>query len=146
METISPEQVRAEVQKYWNAFSSKSKEKFAGMFEPGAIVFVADTRRNEPARLMVERRAREYFVPQASPKTELREIEVQMAGPEVAIATYGYRFYGTRVINGVLYDVDMSFGRATQIFHRDETGQLRIVHEHLSSATAALPKKRDESV
>jgi len=146
MENISPEQVRTEVKKYWNAFSSKSKERFAGLFAPDALVFVADTRRNEPARLMVERRAREYFVPQASSKAELGDIEVQIAGPEVAIATYGYRFYGIRVINGVLYDVDVPFSRATQIFHRDETGQLRIVHEHLSSATAALPKKLDKTV
>ena len=63
MERISPEEVRAEVSRFWNVFSSKSKEKFDEMYFPAATVFSSTARHTEPGRLMVARRLRQFFGP-----------------------------------------------------------------------------------
>jgi ketosteroid isomerase-like protein len=132
---ISAEQVRAKVHRYWDALANKSKEKLTDFYTPDAIVFMADTRRNEPARLMIERRTREFFDSQGSAGAEVvGNIEVQIPSSDVAIATYGYHFRAIRTRNNIRLQIDMPLARATQIFHLDTDGEVRIVHEHLSAA------------
>ncbi len=134
MEKIAAEQVRAAVRAYWNALAKKSKQELAGFYAPDAIVFMADTRRNEPARLMIERRNREFFDAQGSASAEVGEIEVHIPGPDVAIATYSYHFRAIRIRNNNRVQIDMPMTRATQVFRRESDGALRLVHEHLSAA------------
>ena len=43
--------------------------------------------------------------------------------------------------NGKRVSVDVPFGRATQVFQRDANGNLRIIHEHMSSAAPVSPKE-----
>jgi hypothetical protein len=43
--------------------------------------------------------------------------------------------------NGKRMQIDVPFGRATQVFLRDESGACRIIHEHLSSAEAVAAKE-----
>ncbi len=134
MQDISAEQVRAAVRSYWEALASKSKQKLADFYAGDAIVFMADTKRNEPARLMIERRNREFFDTQGSASADLGAIEVQLPCPGIAIATYGYHFRAIRVRGPARVQIDMPMTRATQVFRREANGELRLVHEHLSAA------------
>jgi ketosteroid isomerase-like protein len=42
--------------------------------------------------------------------------------------------------------VEVPFGRATQVFFRNENGRLLVIHEHLSSAEPVTPKELAEDV
>ena len=136
MEPISAEEVRAEVSRFWNVFSNKSKDKFEEMYFPSATVFSSTAQHTEPGRLMVARRLRQFFGPAISLRAEIGSIGVQLVGSNVAIATYIYRSRSTRIeSDGTQVNQETPFGRATQIFQRDESGILRIIHEHMSSST-----------
>jgi ketosteroid isomerase-like protein len=142
MERISLEEVRAEVSRFWNVFSSKSRDKFNEMYFPSATVFSSTGPHVEPGRLMVARRLRQFFGPTMSLRAEIGEIGVQVLGTNVAIATYIYRFRSTTVeSDGTQVNRETPYGRATQIFQRDENGVLRIVHEHMSSSTPPTVEK-----
>jgi len=132
---ISAEEVRAEVQRFWNILSGKSSEALESLYSPTALVFTGRAKRSEAGRFAAVRRARQLSGPDASASSELDPIEVQVAAPDVAIATYTYRFSSMRAskAGGREQRTTLS-GRSTQIFQRDEKGAWKIVHEHLSSA------------
>jgi len=134
MDKISADRVRSAVRAYWDALAKKSKEKLADFYAPDAIVFMADTKRNEPAKLMIERRNREFFDTQGSASAQPGEIEVHIPGPHVAIATYSYHFRAIRIRNNVRVQIDMPNTRATQVFRLESDGALRLIHEHLSAS------------
>jgi ketosteroid isomerase-like protein len=134
MEKISADHVRATVRGYWDALAKKSKQKLADFYAPDAIVFMADTKRNEPAKLMIERRNREFFDAQGSASAQLGEIDVHIPGPHVAIATYSYHFSAIRIRNNNRVRIDMPNTRATQVFRLEPDGVLHLVHEHLSAS------------
>lgn len=141
MEAILPDQVRARVRVFWDLFCGKDKNRFAEMYLPMATVFSADARRSEPARLMLVRRERELFGPKSQVKADLGAITVQVLAPDLAAASYPLHFSVTRTRpNGVRVHVDVPFGRATQVFQRNEQGTLMIIHEHMSSAEPTSPK------
>lgn len=135
MENISPDGVRAEVKKFWDFFSRKSKARFDEMYLPSATVSAADSRRMEPARLMLVRRERELFGPGSLVAAKLGLIDLQILGTDLAIASYPFHFSLTRALaSGKRYQAEIPSGRATQVFQRDDKGVLRIIHEHVSSA------------
>ncbi|HKV05552.1 MAG TPA: hypothetical protein VJO53_10650 [Candidatus Acidoferrales bacterium] len=135
MSNLSADEVRAEVKKFWDAFSRKAKSRFEEMYLPSATVFAADARRMEPARLMLVRRERELFGPTSLVAAKLGSIDVQVLGPDLAIASYAFHFSMTRTYaSGKRYQMEVPMGRATQAFQRDPKGVLRIIHEHMSSA------------
>lgn len=135
MNGVSVEQVCGAVHRYWDALAKKAKEKLTDSYASDALVLVADSKRSEPARLVIERRNREFFDPKGSVGAEIGPIEVQMPGPDVAIATYTYHFHAVSVRQGRRFRIELSAALATQIFQREADGELRIVHEHLSSAS-----------
>lgn len=138
MSSITPEQVRTEVQKFWNAFARKSQVEFEAMYFPNATVFASTVPRTELARLTITRRIRQFFGPKASARIDLGSVDVQLID-NIAIASYSYVFRGAEVkSDGTSIDHEIPSGRATQIFQPDEHGKLRILHEHLSSCE--LPK------
>jgi ketosteroid isomerase-like protein len=142
MRTTSADEVRAVVQKFWESFIRKSKSQFDEMYSPSATVFAADARRGEPARLMLVRRARELFGPGSAVGAKLDAIDVQILRDDLAVASYAFHFNVTRSLpNGKRVSVDVPFGRATQVFQRDASGNLRIIHEHMSSAAPVSPKE-----
>ena len=62
-------------------------------------------------------------------------IDVQLLGPDVAVTSYPLSFSTTRNMpNGRRYRAEIPYLRATHVFVSDADGQLRIIHEHLSSA------------
>lgn len=139
---ISPEEVRTEVKKFWDFFSRKSKSRFEEMYLPSATVFAADSRRIEPARLMLLRRERELFGPSSLVAAKLGTIDVQLLGPDLAVASYPLHWSITRAFaSQKRVQVDMPYVRATQAFQRDDKGILRIIHEHMSSAEPVSPKE-----
>src|SRR6266849_10495073 len=127
MDGVSVEQISAAVHRYWDALASKAKEKLTAFYASDAIVFMADTKRNEPARLMIERRNREFFDTQGSAGAKVGPIDVQIPGPDVAIATYSYDFHAIRIKSNKRFRVEMQSARATQIFRRDADGVWRII-------------------
>jgi len=140
--SISADEVCAAVKSFWEFFSRKSKSRFDEMYLPSATVFAADARRMEPARLMLVRREREIFAPGSFLTAKLGPIDVQVLGPELAIASYPFQMSITRTLaGGKRVQVEVPSGRATQIFQRDDKGRLRILHEHTSSAEAVSPKE-----
>lgn len=142
MDPISAAQIKTEVKKFWDAFASKSKSSFQDLYSPTATVFSADGRRSEPGRLMWVRREREFFGPKSSVGAKVGEIVVQVLGPNLAVAAYPFHFSVIRSLpNGGRVQVEVPFGRATQIFQLDERGAFRIIHEHLSSAEPVAPKE-----
>jgi ketosteroid isomerase-like protein len=142
MGRTSADEVRAVVQKFWDYFVRKSKSEFDKMYSPAATVFAADARRGEPARLMLVRRARELFGPASAVGAKLDAIDVQILRDDLAVASYAFHFNVTRSLpNGKRVSVDVPFGRATQVFQRDANGNLRIIHEHMSSAAPVSPKE-----
>lgn len=142
MEPITPAQIKADIKKFWDAFTGKSASGFQELYSPTAIVFSVDGRRTEPGRLMLVRREREFFGPQSSVGARVGEIVVQVMGPNLAVASYPFHFFVVRSLpNGKRVQVDVPFGRATQVFQREETGVRRIIHEHLSSGEPVTPKE-----
>ena len=144
MSNISSDDVRAEVQKFWDFLSRKLKSQFAEMYLSSATVFAADARRMEPARLMLVRRDRELLGPASFVAAKIGSIDVQPLGADLAIASYPFHLSITRTrASGKRYQSEVPSGRATQVFQRDEKGVLRIIHEHMSSAepvsTTELP-------
>jgi ketosteroid isomerase-like protein len=136
MGSISPDQVRAEIKKFWEIMCGKSTGRLEDLYSPAAVILTGKARRPEPANLALARRARQVSGPGTDSAVELGAVEVQIAESDVAVASYTYKFHHTRPSEGGdITKRHTLFGRATQIFQLDERGALRIVHEHLSSAT-----------
>lgn len=138
MGSISPDQVRAEIQKFWDIMCGKSRsnDRLEDLYSAAAVILTGKAKAPEAANLALARRARQVSAPGTGSDAELGTVEVQIADSGVAIASYTYQFHHTRPgEGGGLLKRHTLYGRATQIFQRDERGALRIVHEHLSAAT-----------
>ena len=139
---ISSAEVRAEVQNFWNILCGRSKERLEDLYSASAIVFTGKAKRSERGALTAVRRMRQFVGGDWTTSSELDPIEVQIAGPDVAIATYTYRFHSSKTgKDGSREQRNTLYGRSTQIFQRDDRGALRIVHEHLSSAAPPAVEK-----
>jgi ketosteroid isomerase-like protein len=145
MENISPEQVRAEVRRFWAVMSRKLKDELDEMYSPTAIVFTGKAKRSESAKLIAVRRLRQRSAAAPTSSVELDSIEVQIVEPDAAIAAYTYSYHTDKTgVDGAKVQLDTLLGRATQIFQRDEAGVLRIVHEHLSATDSPTVEKSTE--
>jgi ketosteroid isomerase-like protein len=134
--TITPEEVRQEVSRFWNVFSSKAPELLEEFYAPEATVFGSSALRAEPGRLAVARRKREYFQKQTSVRVTTGFVDVQVVNDLCAVASYTFRFDAISVSGGLgkSSDEHLEHGRATQVFVRDAEDKLRILHEHLSAS------------
>lgn len=142
MDDISPEDVRAEVRRFWAILTGKLKDKLAEMYSPTAIAFTGKGKRSESAKLIAVRRSRQLAAASSIVRGELDSIEVQIVGPDAAIAAYTYNYHGDKIrADGTKVQLDTLLGRATQIFQRDDAGVLRIVHEHLSATDSPEVEK-----
>jgi ketosteroid isomerase-like protein len=134
MATLSQEEVRREVVRFWDIFSGRLSDKIEDMYAPTAVAFTGKAKRSESAKLIAMRRSRRLQGGVSSASVDEVSIDVQVAGPNVAIAAYTYTYRAEKVrADGSKVQLDTLFGRATQIFERDQGGVLRIVHEHLSA-------------
>jgi ketosteroid isomerase-like protein len=132
---ITVEQVKAAVERFWGAFSTKSEDVLADFYGHESSVFGSSAVRAEPGRLAATRRKREYFNPSTTVKATLGPIEVLLLGESAAVASYTFQFQATKVASATgASDEKFEHGRATQVFAYDLDGELRIMHEHLSIA------------
>jgi ketosteroid isomerase-like protein len=133
-----PEQVMAEVQRFWNAMSHKSGEELASFYSPNATVFGSSALSAEPGRVAAIRRRREYLNPEARVAADLGRIEVHFLGDSGAVASYTFSFNAQNVSSdiGDPKSESIRHGRATQVFEIDPDGKMRILHEHISIARA----------
>lgn len=136
MRKLTPDQVRGEVQRFWNAFCGKDAESLADFYAHESSVFGSAATRSEPGRLAATRRQREYFGAHSTVKAHLGTIEVLvLADGQAAVADYTFEFHASKVMTalGTPAEENIKHGRATQVFAFDPDGKLRIVHEHLST-------------
>jgi hypothetical protein len=132
---MTAEQVKSAVERFWNAFSTKSDNVLADFYGHESSVFGSSAVRAEPGRLAAARRKREYFNPSTSVKVILGPIEVLPLGEAAAVASYTFQFHASKVATATgAAEEKFEHGRATQVFAYDLDGHLRIMHEHLSIA------------
>jgi len=142
MENLSAEDVRREIHRFWAIFSGKLTDRIEEMYSPTALAFTGKAKRSESAKLIAVRRSRRLQGGMSSSSVDEGSIDVQIVGPNVAIAAYTYTYRTDKArADGTKEQLETLFGRATQIFQRDEAGVLRIVHEHLSATANPDVKK-----
>jgi ketosteroid isomerase-like protein len=134
--TVSPlsaDEIRAQVHRFWKAFSSKAAEVMGPMYFADARVFDARSARSEPASLVLAHRLRQFTDAKTSRCAEVGPIDVRIMG-DVAIASYPYEFRRISTTDEGQLEIHVPFSCATQVFLRDRAGVLRIVHEHVAAA------------
>lgn len=131
---MTAEVVRAEIARFWAAFTSKTADVVEDFYLPESTVFSSNGHRAEPGRLAATRRKREYFHAQTKVRVQTGRVDVQMIGGGAAVASYTFEFHASKVSGtlGRAVEEDIERGRATQVFVLDETGRPRILHEHFS--------------
>ena len=135
MPKLTVEEVKSAVERFWNAFSTKSEDVLADFYGHESTVFGSSAVRAEPGRLAATRRKREYFHPNTTVKATLGPIEVLLLGETSAVASYTFQFQASRVASATgISEEKFEHGRASQVFAYDLDGKLRIMHEHLSIA------------
>ncbi|HWR37273.1 MAG TPA: nuclear transport factor 2 family protein [Clostridia bacterium] len=134
MTTLTPETVRAEIEKFWNAFTSKSAEALEEFYAHESSVFGSTATRPEPGRLAATRRKREYFTANSQLRSQVGLIDIVMLGDTAAVASYTFQFHASRIATATAKSSDehILHGRATQVFAVDHDGSIRIFHEHFS--------------
>jgi ketosteroid isomerase-like protein len=143
---ITAEQMSEGVNRYWRLYCNHAKDELDQMYWPESIVFASGVRHGESARLTSIRRAREMFGPHSSTAVKLGTLTVQVVNKDLAVCTYPFHFRTIRLYpSGKRLYMDMPASRGTYVFKRDEGGEIRIIHEHKSSAEAVVHKElRDE--
>jgi ketosteroid isomerase-like protein len=131
--SLSPDQVKAEIARYWKAFTDKDAATLSEFYAHESVGFSSTSRRSEPGRMAAIRREREYFHGSGKVEAKIDDIEVVPLGDAAAVAAYMFRFHATRSdALGKTVEEDIQDGRATQVFALDTDGRLRIFHEHFS--------------
>jgi ketosteroid isomerase-like protein len=133
--SMTVEQVKAEVHRFWNVFMEKAADAHAAFYAPVSSVFSSVTARPEPGRLAAARRQREYFHVASTIRVTIGNIDVVLLGETAAVASYTFEFHATKVAGSFSQtaEEEIKNGRATHVFELDTDGKPRIVHEHLSS-------------
>lgn len=131
---LNAEQVRAEVARFWGAFSAKSAAVVDAFYLPEAIVFASTTTRTEPGRLAATRRKREYFHADAQIRVQVGFVDVLPVADDAAVACYTFKFHAQHVAGALGKEVEENIenGRVTQVFVRQPDGRWCILHEHIS--------------
>lgn len=135
---LSPLEVESTVRAFWKSFAAKKAELWQSFYADVALVFGTASKRPEPARLIVLRRQREYLTSSARMQVEVGNIDVEMLGPDCAVAGYIMKLHAEEVAKPTASghhhaEEHLENARVTQVFMRHDDGSLRIVHEHISS-------------
>jgi ketosteroid isomerase-like protein len=131
---LTAENVRAEVTRFWNAFTSKSIDALEDFYAHQSSVFGSVSNRPEPGRLAAKRREREYFQAESLLRYQLGNVDVVLLSDASAVACYTFQFHATKLSGSAKrIEEHIGNGRATQVFAFDPADQkIRIYHEHLS--------------
>jgi ketosteroid isomerase-like protein len=134
-------EIESAVRTYWDSFAAKKTEVWQNLYADAALVFATGSKRPEPARLVVLRRQREYMAGAVKMRVEVRNIDVELLGPDHGLAVYLLRLDAEQIakisaIGTKEHEEHLENARVTHVFCRDENGKLKIVHEHISAPTA----------
>jgi ketosteroid isomerase-like protein len=135
---LSSAEVEDAVRSFWELFAAKKSQQWQSFYADVATIFATGSRRPEPARLVVLRRQREYLSSAAKVRIEVGRIEVEIIGPDCAVAAYLMRLHAEQIAKAAAVghresEEHLENARVTQVFVRNEEGRLRIVHEHIST-------------
>ena len=138
---LSQVEIESAVRKYWELFAAKKTEQWRGFYADAAMVFGTGSKRPEPARLVLLRREREYFAGATRLRVNVGKIDVELIGPDCAVAAYLLQLDAEQVAKASAaghreQEEHLENARVTHVFQRNGDGTLRIVHEHISAATA----------
>ncbi len=136
MKALSPEAIRTEVSRFWNAFSDKDVMRLQEFYAHESVGFGSASTRSEPGRLAATRRQREYFGSSAPIRVQTSSVDVIMIDDGTAVACYTFEFRATRTTASGKSEEHVKNGRATHVFGFDPDGNVRIFHEHLSVAAS----------
>ena len=140
MPPLTTREVEAAVQKYWAVSAAKAAEQQQAFYASHAIVFTSSSRRSEPARLVSMQRQREYLAKSTRLRIQVADIQVVPIGANAAVAAYTLEFHAEQIpVAGSITkrpEEHLSNARVTHVFERNEEGELKIVHEHISVAQA----------
>lgn len=137
---LSAAEVESMVRKFWELFAEKKTELWQRYYAEIATVFGTNSKRPEPARLVVLRRQREYLSSAARMQINVGKVDVEVLGSDCAVATYILRLHAEQIAKLSAaghreHEEHLENARVTHVFQRGGDGALRIVHEHISAPT-----------
>jgi ketosteroid isomerase-like protein len=137
-QTLSSGEVEAAIRTFWKSFAAKKADLWQNFYSEIALVFGTASKRPEPARLIMLRRQREYMASSATMRVEVGNIEVEMLGPNCAVAGYILKLHAEQVAKASASgsrqsEEHLENARVTHVLMRSDDGSLRIVHEHISA-------------
>lgn len=130
-------EIEAAVQAYWKASTGKRADEQAAFYAENAVIFATSSKRLEPVRLVLLRRQREYLAGATEMKVQIGNVDVELLGPDHAVAVYTIQFDAQQVSKPSASgqkekEEHLQHARVTHVFCRD-AGGIRIVHEHISA-------------
>ena len=138
MSQVTKTEVEVAVQKYWAVSAAKDAEQQQAFYANHAIVFTSSSKRAELARLVSMQRQREYLAGSTRLRVHVSDIKVLALGTDAAVAAYSLEFHAEQIpVAGTVMkrpEEHLSNARVTHVFERNENGELKIVHEHISVA------------
>jgi hypothetical protein len=134
-------EVESFLHKHWDNFASKRLRAHEDSFAPNSFMFGSSSKRVEPGRLVLLRRQREYMNESTRITAQLSNLEVEFVGTDAAVAAYNLQFDAEKRIvadaaGQKTSEEHLLNGRVTHVIVRDENGNLKILHEHISRPTA----------
>lgn len=135
--SLTKAEVESAVRAYWRALSAKEAVQQQNCYADNATVFATNSKKLEPARLVLLRRQREYLTAATRTTIVIGAIDVELAGPKHAVAAYTIQLDAERVAKASssgqpVSEEHLENARVTHVFHRESDGALRIIHEHIS--------------
>jgi|SRR5580765_1777264 ketosteroid isomerase-like protein len=135
--SLTKAEVESAVRIYWSALAAKEAVRQQNCYADSATVFATNSKKLEPVRLVLLRRQREYLTAGTRTTVEIGAMEVGLIGPNHALAAYTIRLDAERVTRASssgqpVSEEHLENARVTHLFHRENDGALRIIHEHIS--------------
>ena len=138
MSQLTKSEVEAAVQGYWAVSAAKEAERQQAFYASDAVVFTSSSKRAELARLVSMQRQREYLAGSTKLRVHVADVQVRLLGTKAAVATYILEFHAEQMPvagTGTKREQEhLSNARVTHVFEMTESGELKIVHEHISVA------------
>lgn len=133
---LTTQEVEAAVQQYWSVCAAKDAEQQQAFYARSAMVFTSSSKRIERACIVSMQRQREYLAKSTKLRIRVADVQVSPLGDNAAVAFYTLQLHAQQIpIEGTMNqrrDEHLAGARVTHVFERDGSGELKIVHEHIS--------------
>ena len=138
MSRLTKSEVEAAVRSYWAISAAKDAERQQSLYASDALVFTSSSKRAELARLVSMQRQREYLAGSTKLRVHVADVQVRLLGTNSALATCLLELHAEQMPvagTGTKREQEhLSNARVTHVFEMNESGELKIVHAHLSVA------------